>query len=46
LTDSFYLTTDVAYAFMTYPDVAVGAIADVKSFIDHARSQFGFYRRL
>ena len=46
LTESYYLTTDEAYAVMTHPDVAVGAIADEKRFIDHARSQFGFYRRL
>jgi hypothetical protein len=46
LTESYYLTTDEAYGIMTHPDVAVGAIADEKRFIDHARSQFGFYRRL
>lgn len=46
LTESYFLSTDEAVGLMSRDDVAVGAIADEKRFIDHSRSQFGFYRTL
>ncbi len=46
VTESFFLTTKDAIDVMSRPEVAVDAIEDEKQFIDHSRSQFGFYRVL
>ena len=44
LTESYLVTIDEAVEMFTRDEVAVGAIDDEKRFIDHSRSQFGFYR--
>lgn len=44
VTESFFASTQEASRIMRRPDVADGAIADEKRFIDHSRSHFGFYR--
>lgn len=44
VTESFFPTAKDAIDIMVRPEVAVDAIEDEKQFIDHRRSQFGFYR--
>lgn len=44
LTESYLMTVDEAVEMFTRDEVAIGAIEDEKRFIDHSRSQFGFYR--
>ena len=46
LTESYFMTTDEAVELLSRDEVAIGAIEDEKRFIDHSRSQFGFYRAL
>jgi len=43
---SYFLTVAEAVQLLSSDAVAVGAIADEKTFIDHASSQFGLYRTL
>lgn len=44
ITEAFFLTPEEALDLMSQPHVAKEAIEDEKRFIDHSRSQFGFYR--
>jgi len=44
--ESYFDTIDAAERIMVREDIAVAALEDEKRFIDHVRSQFGFYRRL
>ena len=43
VTESFFLTAEDAVKIMGQPHIASEAIEDEKLFIDHSRSQFGFY---
>lgn len=43
---SYFVDPPEAVAILSAPAVAVGAIADERTFIDHARSQFGLYRTI
>ncbi|MFA7439711.1 MAG: EthD domain-containing protein [Sphingomonadaceae bacterium] len=44
LTESYFGSSNEAFELMSREEVAIGAIEDEKRFIDHSRSQFGFYR--
>ena len=44
VTEAFFSTAEEARNAMSQPQVANEAIEDEKRFIDHGRSQFGFYR--
>lgn len=44
VTEAFFLSSEEALMVMSQPQVANEAIEDEKRFIDHGRSQFGFYR--
>ena len=46
LTESYFDNEQEAFTLMSREEVTVGAIEDEKRFIDHSRSQFGFYRTL
>lgn len=46
VTESYFTGIDEAEELLSREEVAVGAIEDEKRFIDHSRSQFGFYRRI